>query len=120
MKRAILAAVLILASSVAFADAASVLLDGEKVRSMSAEEYAAVVRSAPDVNVRSENGGSTPLHLVASAGTPENIAALVCAGADVNVRNNLGWIPLHLAARFGIPDNIAALVSAGADVEAHK
>ena len=52
MKHAFLAVALILASSVAFADTTSVLLDLEKVRSMSAEEYAAAVRSAPDVNAR--------------------------------------------------------------------
>ncbi len=52
MKQLLLAAALIIASSVAFADPASVLLDRDKVRSMSAEEYAAAVRSAPDVEVR--------------------------------------------------------------------
>ena len=56
MKHAFLAAALIIASSVAFADTTSVLLDREKVRSMSAEEYAAAVRSAPDVNVRDKYG----------------------------------------------------------------
>ncbi len=58
MKHAFLAAALIIESSVAFAEPASVLLDGEKVRSMSAEEYAAAVKSATDVNARDENGGT--------------------------------------------------------------
>ena len=117
MKRAILAAALILASSVAFADATSDLLDGEKVRAMSAEEYAAAVRSAPDVNVRGRDG-VTPLYLAAEYGTPDNIAALVKAGADVEARIKSLEKPLHAAARGGTPENIAALVKVGADVEA--
>jgi hypothetical protein len=56
MKQLLLAVALIIASSAAFADTTSVLLDSEKVRSMSAEEYAAAVSSAPDVNVRDEYG----------------------------------------------------------------
>ncbi len=56
MKRAFLAAAFIIASSVAFADTTSVLLDPEKVLSMSAEEYAAAIRNAPDVNVRDMGG----------------------------------------------------------------
>ena len=89
MKHAFLAAALIIASSVAFADAASVLLDPNKVRSMSAEEYAAAVRSAPDINARSK-GGTAPLHVAAAAGTPDNITALVSAGADVEARTKGG------------------------------
>ena len=115
MKHIFLAAALIIASSIAFADATSDLLDEDKVRSMSAEEYAAAVRSAPDVNVR-DTTGRTPLHLAAKFGTPANIAALVSAGADVEARSGvLKWTPLHDATT---PANIAALVSAGADVEA--
>ena len=56
MKHAFLAVALIIASSVVFADTTSVLLDPSKVRSMSAEEYAAAVRSTPDVNVRDKDG----------------------------------------------------------------
>ena len=56
MKHAFLAVALIIASSVAFADATSVLLDSEMVRNMSAEEYDAAVRSAPDVNARDGRG----------------------------------------------------------------
>ncbi len=96
MKHAFLAAALIIASSVAFADATSVLLDGEKVRSMSAEEYAAAVRSAPDVNARNKNG-FTPLHLAAGLGTPDNIAALLDAGASGSVKTENGRTAFDLA-----------------------
>ena len=46
-------------------------------------------------------------------GTPNNIAALVRAGADVEARTN-GKTALHIAAAIGTPDNIAALLEAGA------
>ncbi len=119
MKHTFLAAALIIASSVAFADTTSVLLDRDKVRSMSAEEYAAAVRSAPDVEVR-DTLGNTPLHIAAMFGTPNNIAALVSAGADVEARGSFGNTPLHFAAMIGTPDNITALLSAGADVNARN
>ena len=115
MKHAFLAVALIIASSVVFADTTSVLLNSEMVRNMSAEEYAAVVRSAPDVNAR-DNLGWTPLHFAAKYGTHDNIAALLSAGADVNARDITGLTALHFAAAYGTPANIAALVRVGADV----
>ncbi len=113
MKHAFLAAALLVAASVAFADTTSVLLDLEKMRSMSAEEYAAAVRSAPDVNVRDKDERAY-LHIAAERGTPDNIAALVSAGADVEARNKNGYTSLHYAALGGTPDNIANLLEAGA------
>ena len=47
-------------------------------------------------------------------GTPDNITALLSAGADVNARNEIGTTPLHTAALLGTPDNITALLEAGA------
>jgi len=117
MKHAFLAAVLILASSVAFADTASVLLNGEKVRNMSAEEYAAAVRGASSINVRGSNELSA-IYIAAFYGTPDNIIALISAGADVNARTSHGYTPLHQAANSEKPDNIIILVGAGADVNA--
>ncbi len=114
---AVFCAAPLIGCSVAFADPANILLDPDKVRSMSAEEYAAAVRSAPDVNARNENG-VTPLHIAAGYGTPDKIAALVTAGADVEALDMDGWTPLYSAVAVGTPDKIAALVTAGADVEA--
>ncbi len=100
---AVFCAALLIGCSVAFAGPANILLDPNKVRSMSAEEYAAAVRSAPDVNVRNKFG-SIPLHVAAKYGTPDNIAALVRAGADVEAHNKYGLTPLHIAAVSGTPD----------------
>ncbi len=102
MKRAFLGAALIIASSVAFADTTSVLLDGKTVRNMSAEEYAAAVRGASDVEARDKEG-RTPLHYAAWHGTPANIAALLSAGADVKARNTAGMTILLPSER--IPAN---------------
>ncbi len=96
MKQLLLAAALIIASSVAFADAASVLLDPNKVRSMSAEEYAAAVRSAPDINVRGKFGW-TPLHAAGAYGTPDNITALLESGASGSVKTENGKTAFDVA-----------------------
>ncbi len=113
MKHAFLTAALIIASSAAFANTTSVLLDIEKVFSMSAEEYAAAVRNAPDVNARNKDG-ETALHFAAASRTPANITVLLSAGAEVDAREKSGWTALHFAAATGAPEKIAALLEAGA------
>ena len=99
--------------------ASNILLDGDKLRSMSVEEYAAAVQNAPDVNARDEDG-ATALHFAAAYGTPEKIAALLNAGADINARDEHGETALHFVAIFGTPEDIAALVNAGADLNARS
>jgi len=59
-------------------------------------------------------GGFTPMHFAVRYGTPDNIAALVTAGAYVEAREVDGKTPLHFAAKYGSPDRIAALLRAGA------
>ena len=54
------------------------------------------------------------LHRAAVSGTPETIAALLNAGANVNARDGDGRTALHWAAGYGTPENIAALLNAGA------
>ncbi len=98
--------ILVIVSSVAFevfgpevfgpADTKSVLLDSEKVRSITAEEYASAVRSTPDVNARDKNG-MTPLHFAAMSGTPAFIAALLEAGASGSAKTEKGETPFDLA-----------------------
>ena len=63
--------------------------------------------------------GQTPLHEVARTNdNPEVIAALLKAGADVNVRAGGGRTPLHTAAKEANPAVVAVLLEAGADVDA--
>ena len=120
---AVFCATLLIGCSVAFAGPENILLNVDKVRAMSAEEYAAAVRNAPDVNARDE-GGLTPLHYAAALGSPESIAALLAAGADLDARDERGGAPLHWAAVVGYTidkghsENIAALLAAGADINA--
>jgi cytohesin len=47
-------------------------------------------------------------------GTPDDITALLSAGADVNARNEDGFTPMHFAGMTGTPDDITALLEAGA------
>ena len=56
----------------------------------------------------------TPLHLAAQAGSPEIVAVLLAAGANVNARHAGGMAPLHFATS---PEVVAALASAGAAVD---
>ncbi len=70
-------------------------------------------------NERTETG-VTPLHWAAQFSTTLTVvAALVEAGADVNVRDQDGWTPLHAAAvNSTTPAVVAALVKAGVEVNA--
>jgi len=99
-----------------FAQTCGNLCSPEFWNTATTQEIATAIDSV-DVNARTELG-RTPLHIAAAFGTPENIAALVEAGADVNARNEDGFTPLHIAAQLGTPASIAALVEAGADVNA--
>ena len=58
--------------------------------------------------------GVTPLIEAVLYGFPANIAALLDAGADANVRDIYGDAPLLIAARKRTPDVITALLEAGA------
>ena len=70
-------------------------------------------------NVNAKNyWNETALHQAANLGTPENIMALLKAGADVNALNKDGSTPLHYAVTAERPENTHALLQAGADVNA--
>jgi len=76
------------------------------------------IAAGADPNARDQYGW-TPLHQVARYGTPETVAVLLKAGADLEARSNrAGWTPLHHAARQGTPETVAALIDAGADFAA--
>ena len=55
---------------------------------------------------------------VCKTGTPEQIKAMIDAGADVNAKDEHGMTPLMWAAQNQNSDVIAALLKAGADLNA--
>lgn len=57
--------------------------------------------------------GDRPLHIVASAPSPEYVAALIEAGADLNARSRIGDNALAIAARWGRLETVRDLLDAG-------
>lgn len=57
--------------------------------------------------------GDTPL--MAAVRSPERVARLLAAGADVNARNDWGKTALMTAAQADLPDVVHTLLAAGAD-----
>ncbi len=62
--------------------------------------------------------GETPLHKAARHDRAEIVQALIKAGVDIDVKNNLGETPLYCAARDGRIRIVQSLIKAGADIEA--
>ena len=82
----------------------------------------AVLRLGTDPNIQ-DHGGHSPLYCVANecatAAGPRVVAALVQAGADVNVSGGVTRAtPLHMAARRGHLEIAQALLDCGAAVDA--
>ena len=75
-----------------------------------------------DVNAKSGNYDSTPLHLAVAVTTDARVSivlALIAAGADVNATGGFSdSTPLYLAAHYGRVSVVSALIAAGADVDA--
>jgi len=85
---------------------------------------AVFLEGVAEVDAR-DSSGRTPLHFASVYGTPDVVAALLSAGADVNARVAEpeypfvgGDTPLHLAAREGRPGVVEALLAAGANPSA--
>ena len=91
-----------------FAQTCGNLCSPEFWNTATTQEIATAIDSV-DVNARTEDG-VTPLHIAAAFGTPENIAALVEAGADVNAKDQLDRTPLHFLAATGLVENIRLLL----------
>ncbi len=67
-----------------------------------------------------EKGGNTPIHHAAQHSDVANVALILDAGVEVDVRNGGGQTPLHLAASNENPSVAALLLEAGADVNARE
>ena len=65
-----------------------------------------------------ENGRLTDLMIAAEQGDIEKVQNLLANGANVNVRNKVGWTALMFAARNGHTDITRALLAKGADINA--
>ena len=96
----------------------------EAVASGHAAVVAALLAAGADVHARDRIDGPTPLH---DASTPEAVALLLEAGADIGARAHYyryphwgrpGMTPLHAAAVRVRPAVFMALLEAGADPEA--
>ena len=62
--------------------------------------------------------GETPLHVAATRGDVEMIAALLDAGADIQVPGEYRYTPLHAAAGQGHADAVRLLLARGASTTA--
>ena len=69
-----------------------------------------------DVNALNRDGGS-PLHaaLTGRSERSDNVAALLKAGANANVRDERGWTLLHVGAWHGRTTSLSLLIEAGVD-----
>ena len=59
----------------------------------------------------------TPLSIAAQFGHVQDVLALIEAGADINVRNHIGWTPLYMATGNGHDGVVKALIAAGVDID---
>ena len=73
------------------------------------------IAAGSDLNAKEPAGGSSPLITAALFGKTEIAAALIDAGAEVNLVNNEGSTALHTAVFFCRKDIVELLLDAGAD-----
>ncbi|MCL2190500.1 MAG: ankyrin repeat domain-containing protein [Treponema sp.] len=74
-----------------------------------------------DPNAKEETDkGFSLLHYAAGKGRPDVAKALLDAGADVDIRDNMGFTPFHLAVGNARMELIKILLDAGADVNAES
>jgi ankyrin repeat protein len=72
------------------------------------------------VNAKGAAGiiGLTPLMVAEKSATPEIVAMLLDAGADVKASDEAGFTAFHIAAEFGRTEQVVLLLKSGADPEA--
>ena len=61
--------------------------------------------------------GRSSLHYAASDGDASEVARLIAAGEDVNLRDRGGWTPLHFAAQKSSAAAARVLIEAGATID---
>ena len=74
-----------------------------------------LARGADPSSVSTGPPRTTPLLAVLAGPTPDLVADLLAAGADVTLRGDAGFTPLHSAAAHGDAEAVRALLAAGAD-----
>ena len=72
-------------------------------------------RGAPVNAVAANPTRVQPLHSAAAGGDADCVRLLVAAGADVDARQQGGFVPLHAAAQNGDEAALETLLAAGAD-----
>ncbi len=111
-KRAVLAAVVILAALVVGAQNEDIF---QLVQRGSLESVKALVTKNPALAKAKNEEGDTVLHLAAGAGRRDIFDFLLAQGADAQAKNNDGQTALLYAAYGGSKEIVAALVARGAD-----
>jgi len=71
-----------------------------------------------DVNARSQDDNSTPLHRASGNGRAEVVRILLEHGADPIAQNKRGWAPLHRASDRGHVEVVRLLIGFGAGASA--
>jgi len=79
-----------------------------------------LIKSGADLTAKTRVAAITPLYLAASNGNVAMIEALLSAGADANLANDLGTTPLMQASAAGSVEAVKLLLEHGAMVNAKE
>ena len=77
-----------------------------------------IIEAGADPDGHQGHTGERALHEAAFGSTPEMVALLISAGADLEARNEKGETPLFYAAKYGKAETLPVLLEAGADPDA--